>query len=179
MAEAFSPDGLCDGKASCGEEGKHFAIEGKGAGEIYRCDLRSLKGKPAGLSTCDFLFFCKDAGRHDFVLLLVELKDSRADKALKQLDDTAKLLCRDGVKPDDWPTLGQRPGCNAVVADHKHALWNLGIIVSPGGGREVPKRQKEIAKLRSRYNLRVLVKSRETVRLSLKSLYEEAYKENP
>lgn len=179
MAEAFYPDGLIDGKASCGEEGKHFAITDKGAGEVFRCDLRNIKGKPDGLNTCDFLFLCQEAARKDFVLVLVELKDSRADKALRQLEDTAKLFCKMGHKPEEWPKAGHGRENAPMPNCPKHALWNLGIVVSPGGGKQVPQRQKEMARLRERYDLRVLVKSRDTVRMSLKSIYEEASKENP
>ena len=157
------PDGCITNSTSASENKRTFTIERQPGDQVWRvkvdhCWLHDQDG-----AKTDYLFWCQSAGGQKYIFL-VELKGRDFSHALEQIEAMLARLCRkvEGNLVHRRVDHRASPGHGLTSAGGVRAF----AVLSQGG--EVQTNQKEIARIRQRYNVVVHPKSvKKEVRLPL------------
>ncbi len=107
--------------------------------------LREFPNWPTDTKVPDDLLLCLQANSTSFMVVLVELKGSDKEYAIKQLDDTAEILCSRSKFPQQPHS---RTVLQVLMTTHPqgHSTKILGVMI---GRRSLPQklRKKKIARV--------------------------------
>jgi hypothetical protein len=153
------PESCVDRRSSCVEKGRSFSVVPSSSDEIWRvkvdhCWFDDTQKK------VDYLFWIK-ASSGNKAIILVELKGSDYGKALQQIENTLRLLCKyshrniihTGSHKDS-------PGHNLI----NHKGIQAYVVLSQGHeassrrtrrGRKIPQRSSQLERIRQKYHVRV------------------------
>lgn len=153
------PNSCVEKRSSCREKGRSFSIVPAQSDEIWRMKVDGCWFDDTQKKV-DYLFWIQ-AKSGEKAIILVELKGGDYGKALLQIENTLRLLCK--YSHQNMIHTGryqQSPGHNSVndkgiqayvVLSHGHSASNR----TSKRGRKLPQRHSQLERIRQKYHVRV------------------------
>lgn len=140
----------CISRSSSAKEKKSsFSIRPQPGDEVWRVKVDDGWFSSNDGKKVDYLFWAKSK-RGRKLIVLVELKGIDLRKALQQVEATLKRLCKQS------PTKGIHTGAHRASSGHDLTrAGGVRVVIILSSGQKVPRRQRELERLRRKYKVRV------------------------